>query len=190
MKKAGNKKSTETGAGEKLIQILQARFEKNKHLHPGIAWEEVEARLKEHPVQLRSLGEMEKTGGEPDVIGRDEETGELLYVDCSPESPKGRTSLCYDREGRESRKEHPPKGSAMEMASAIGIEVLSEEQYRELQSLGDFDTKTSSWVKTPADIRRRGGALFGDRRFGHVFIYHNGAQSYYGARGFRGLLRV
>lgn len=190
MKKVRSEKPMATGGGEELIQVLQARFEINEHRHPGISWAEVEARLNSHPALLRPLGEMEKTGGEPDVVGRDEETGELLFVDCSSESPKGRTGICYDREGRESRKEHQPKGSAMEMASAMGIEILTEEQYRELQSLGEFDARTSSWVKTPEDIRKLGGALFGDRRFGHVSIYHNGAQSYYGARAFRGMLRV
>ena len=159
-------------------------------LHEGLQWIQVIERLEAHPDKLWSLHEMEESGGEPDVVGKDAKTGEILFFDCSAESPKGRTSLCYDREGLESRKEHKPANSAMELAATMGIELLTEEQYRELQRLGNFDMKTSSWVKTPADIRKLGGALFGDRRFGHVFIYHNGAQSYYGARGFRGALRV
>jgi hypothetical protein len=160
------------------------------HRHPGLAWAMVKARLEASPAKLWSLREMEETGGEPDVVGHDAKTGELIFFDCSAETPKGRTSLCYDREGLESRKEHKPKDSAMDMAAAMGIELLTEEQYCELQKLGNFDMKTSSWVKTPADVRKLGGALFGDRRFGRVFIYHNGAQSYYGARAFRGSLRI
>lgn len=174
----------------KLLETLEARFAKNSHRHPGLEWARVNAKLESIPGKLWSLREMEETGGEPDVVGQDAKTGEFLFFDCSPETPKGRTSLCYDREGLESRKEHPPKDSAMDMAAAMGIELLTEEQYRELQTLGNFDLKTSSWVATPADVRKLGGALFGDRRFGRVFIYHNGAQSYYGARAFRGLLRV
>ena len=176
--------------GEELLNLLKARFEKNGSRHPGLEWAPVEARLRKHPAGLWSLHEMEKTGGEPDVVGRENGTGEYLFVDCSPETPKGRTRVCYDREGLDSRKEHKPEDSAMDMAAAMGIELLTEEQYRGLQKLGEFDTKTSSWVKTPGEIRNLGGALFGDRRFGHVFIYHNGAQSYYGVRGFRGMLRV
>ena len=173
-----------------VLSSLKARFEKNMHRHAGCVWSEVSARLAARPEKLRSLEEMERSGGEPDIIGRDDDTGEYLFVDCSPESPKGRVSVCYDREGLESRKEHKPKTSAMDLAEAMGIELLTEQQYSELQRLGEFDTKTSSWVKTPPDIRALGGALFCDRRFGHVFVYHNGAQSYYSARGFRGLLRV
>ena len=175
---------------DELLKTLQARFDKNMHRHKGLDWTKVAAKLEAAPGKLRSLHEMESTGGEPDVVGQDKKTGEYLFFDCSPESPKGRTSVCYDREALDSRKEHKPANSAMDMATAMGIEILTEEQYRELQELGEFDTKTSSWVKAPADIRKLGGALFGDRRFGHVFIYHNGAQSYYAARGFRGSLRV
>lgn len=173
-----------------LLETLRTRFERNMNRHPSLAWSDVQARLEARPAKLWSLHEMERTGGEPDVVGRDPKTGELIFFDCSPESPKGRTSLCYDREALESRKEHKPKNSAMDLAAAMGIELLSEEEYRELQKLGEFDTKTSSWIKTPDDIRKRGGALFCDRRYGHVFVYHNGAQSYYAARGFRGSLRV
>ena len=158
--------------------------------HRGIQWSGVQARLQEKPGKLRSLNEMEETGGEPDVVGHDKKTGEYIFCDCSSESPKGRRSVCYDREALESRKEHKPVNSAVEMAAAIGIELLTEEEYRALQKLGTFDTKTSSWVQTPADIRKLGGALFCDRRYDHVFLYHNGAQSYYAARGFRGSLRV
>ena len=158
--------------------------------HKGLRWSDVRARLEARAEKLWSLSEMERTGGEPDVVGHDKKTGEYLFVDCSPESPKGRASVCYDREGLESRKEHKPKDNAMDMAAAMGIELLTAEEYRELQKLGEFDTKTSSWVKAPDDIRKLGGALFGDRRFGHVFVYHNGAQSYYSARGFRGSLKV
>ncbi|HQZ65034.1 MAG TPA: DUF4256 domain-containing protein [Planctomycetaceae bacterium] len=158
--------------------------------HRGLKWSKVQAKLEANAQKLWSLNEMEETGGEPDVVGYDQTSGEFIFFDCSAESPKGRTSVCYDREGLDSRKEHKPKNTAMDMAAAMGIEILTEEQYRELQKLGEFDTKTSSWVKTPADIRKLGGALFCDRRFGHVFVYHNGAQSYYGSRGFRGSLRV
>ncbi len=175
---------------EELLRALKARFEKNMHRHVGIAWAEVQARLESRAEALRSLREMETTGGEPDVIGRDKETGHLTWCDCSPESPAGRRSTCYDGAALESRKEHKPAHSAVEMAAAMGIELLTEEQYRELQRLGDFDTKTSSWVSTPPDLRALGGALFCDRRYGRVFVYHNGAQSYYAARGFRGSLRT
>jgi uncharacterized protein DUF4256 len=169
---------------------LKARFEKNMNRHKGLAWARVQAKLEANAEKLWSLNEMEKTGGEPDVVGRDQKTGEYILYDCSAETPSGRRSLCYDGEALRSRKEHKPKNSAMDLAAAIGIEMLTEEQYRELQSLGEFDTKTSSWVNTPSDIRKLGGAIFGDRRFDRVFIYHNGAESYYGARGFRGVLRI
>ncbi len=175
---------------EELLKVLKIRFERNMNRHAGIEWSRVEARLEAHPEKLWSLHEMERTGGEPDVVGHDEMTGEYRFFDCSAETPKGRTSVCYDREGLDSRKEHKPANNAVDVAAAMGIELLTEEQYRELQKLGDFDTKTSSWVKTPAVIRKLSGALFGDRRFGQVFIYHNGAQSYYSARAFRGSLRV
>jgi len=169
---------------------LQARFEKNMNRHKGLEWAKVQASLEPNTEKLWSLGEMERTGGEPDVVGHDKKTGEYIFYDCSAESPKGRRSLCYDREALEARKEHKPENSATDVAAAMGIELLTEEQYRELQKLGSFDTKTSSWVKTPADIRKLGGAIFGDFRYGHVFVYHNGADSYYAARGFRGSLRV
>lgn len=175
---------------QELLGTLKARFEKNLSRHQGVDWARVSARLESSPARLRSLHEMESTGGEPDVVGQDPQTGEYVFVDCSPQSPKGRTSLCYDREALDSRKEFKPKGSAMDLAAAIGVEILTEEQYRELQKLGEFDTKSSSWVRTPAEMRKLGGALFGDRRFGRVFIYHNGAESYYSGRGFRGVLRV
>ena len=173
-----------------LLTTLQARFEKNMNRHQGLEWAKVRARLEANPERLWSLAEMERTGGEPDVVGRDTRTGEYVFHDCSPESPKGRRSICYDREALEARKEHPPKDSAVAMAAAMGIEILTEAQYRELQTLGAFDTKTSSWVKTPAEIRRLGGAIFCDRRYDHVFTYHNGAESYYAARAFRGSLKV
>ncbi|WP_322815581.1 DUF4256 domain-containing protein [Chloroflexus sp.] len=175
---------------EQLLKTLKARFEKNMHRHRGLDWSMVQARLEAHPDKLWSLSEMERTGGEPDVVGYDSTTGEYLFYDCSPESPSGRRSLCYDREAREARKEHKPRSSALEMAAAMGIELLMEEEYRKLQELGEFDTKTSSWVMTPPEIRALGGALFCDRRYNHVFTYHNGAESYYAARGFRGKLRV
>lgn len=175
---------------EELLQALKARFEKNIHRHKGIAWDKVRAELEDHPKAMRSLRRMELTGGEPDVIGRDGKTGRYTFCDCSAESPAQRRSVCYDREALESRKQHKPKSSAVEMAAAMGIELLTEEQYRELQDLGEFDTKTSSWVRTPPEVRALGGALFCDRRYGKVFVYHNGAQSYYAARGFRGTLRV
>jgi len=173
-----------------LLSILKIRFEKNINRHKGLEWAKVQAKLEANTRKLWSLNEMERTGGEPDVIGHDKRTDEYIFYDCSAESPKDRRSLCYDREGLESRKEHKPETNATDMATAMGIELLTEEQYRELQKLGNFDTKTSSWVKTPAEIRKLGGALFADRRYGNVFIYHNGAQSYYGARGFRGSLRI
>jgi hypothetical protein len=175
---------------EQLLGGLKSRFEKNMNRHTGLDWKKVQAKLQADTKKLWSLNEMEKTGGEPDVVGHDENTGEYIFCDCSPESPKGRRSVCYDREGQESRKTFKPEDNAIDMASAMGIELLTEEQYRELQKLGNFDTKTSSWVKTPADIRKLGGALFADRRYGKVFVYHNSAPSYYAARGFRGSLRV
>jgi hypothetical protein len=175
---------------EELVRALKARFEKNMNRHKGLDWAGVQARLDAGRDKLQSLEEMERTGGEPDVVGRDAKTGAYIFYDCAAESPKGRRSVCYDRAALESRKEHKPKNSAMDMAAAMGIELLTEEQYRALQKLGDFDTKTSSWVQTPADIRKLGGALFCDHRYGHIFVYHNGAESYYGARAFRGSLRV
>lgn len=175
---------------DELLRALKTRFEKNMRRHEGISWPEVQARLESDPEALRSLGAMEETGGEPDVIGRDGETGQLTFCDCSAESPAGRRSLCYDREALDARKEHKPQSSAAEMAAAMGIDLLTEAEYRALQELGEFDTKTSSWVRTPPEVRARGGALFCDRRYGKVFLYHNGAQSYYAARGFRGSLRV
>ena len=175
---------------EDLLTTLKARFEKNMNRHQGLEWTKVRARLEANAEKLWSLNEMERTGGEPDIVGQDKNTGEYAFYDCSPESPKGRTSLCYDREALDSRKEHKPKSSAMDMAAAMGTELLTEEQYQELQKLGAFDTKSSSWLKTPGDIRKLGGAIFGDRRFGRVFVYHNGAESYYSGRGFRGWLRV
>jgi hypothetical protein len=184
---AGNLKA---GEREELLGALKARFEKNMNRHTGLEWRKVRSLLEASPEKLWSVHEMERTGGEPDVIGYDRKTGEFIFCDCSTESPKGRRSVCYDREALESRKEHKPKRSAIDMATAMGIELLAEEQYRELQRLGNFDMKTSSWVKTPSEIRGLGGALFCDRRYGHVFTYHNGAQSYYAARGFRGMLRV
>lgn len=173
-----------------LLATLEARFTKNMARHKGLQWAEVQSRLEADAGKLQALQQMEDTGGEPDVIGRDGKTGAFIFCDCSVESPAGRRSVCYDREGLESRKEHRPANSAVDMAGAMGIEILTEEQYRQLQQLGDFDMKTSSWVKTPAAIRKLGGALFCDRRYGQVFTYHNGAQSYYAARAFRGLLRV
>jgi hypothetical protein len=184
------KKELSLDQREGLLSALQTRFEKNMNRHKGVEWPNVQAKLEADPEKLWSLHEMERTGGEPDVVGHDEKTGEYIFCDCSAESPKGRRSICYDREALESRKENRPENSATDMAAAIGIELLTEEQYRELQNLGDFDTKTSSWVKTPSDIRKLGGALYCDRRYGHVFVYHNGAESYYAARGFRGALRV
>jgi hypothetical protein len=173
-----------------LLQTLKNRFEKSESRHPGIRWADVEHRLAVNEGKLASLHGMEITGGEPDVVGRDDQTGEVLFFDCSPESPGGRRNLCYDREALDSRKEHKPAGSAWDMARDMDLELLDEEQYRRLQELGEFDTKTSSWIKTPDDVRKRGGALFADRRYGRVFFYHNGAPSYYGVRGFRGVLKV
>jgi len=188
--KSMSKKELSLEHSEELVRTLKARFEKNMNRHKGIEWAKVQAKLEANAKQLWSLNEMERTGGEPDVVLFDKKTGQYLFYDCSAESPKGRRSVCYDREALEARKEHKPKDSAMDMAAAMGIELLTEEQYRELQKLGDFDTKTSSWVKTPSEIRKLGGALHCDRRYNHVFVYHNGAESYYGARAFRSLLRV
>jgi hypothetical protein len=175
---------------ERLLRILEARFERNMHRHEGVAWADVQARLERSADALQALQEMERTGGEPDVIGQVKAPGHVTFCDCAAESPAGRRSLCYDREALDSRKEHKPEGSAVEMAAAMGIDLMTEQEYRQLQALGEFDTKTSSWVMTPADVRSLGGALFCDRRYGKVFVYHNGAQSYYAARGFRGSLRV
>lgn len=186
----GITKKLSTDEREELLAALKARFEKHMGRHKGLEWAKVEAKLETNGDKLWSLAEMERTGGEPDVVGFDKKTGEYVFYDCSPESPDGRRSLCYDREALESRKEHKPKNNAMDLAAAMGIEILTEEQYRILQELGKFDTKTSSWLKTPADIRELGGAIFADFRFGRVFVYHNGAESYYAARGFRGWLRV
>ncbi|MFB7304987.1 DUF4256 domain-containing protein [Heyndrickxia sporothermodurans] len=175
---------------EELLNVLKARFEKNMNRHSGIEWSSVQEKLEANPKKLWSLNEMESTGGEPDVVGHDKETDEYIFYDCSAESPKGRRSVCYDREALESRKKHKPENNAIDMAADMGIELLTEEQYRELQTLGNFDLKTSSWVQTPANIRKLGGAIFSDRRYDTVFVYHNGADSYYAARGFRGSLRV
>lgn len=175
---------------EDLFKVLKTRFEKNMGRHKSLEWSKVQAKLQANAEKIWSLNEMEKTGGEPDVIGHDKQTGEYIFYDCSEQSPAGRRSICYDREALDSRKEHKPKNNALEMAAAMGIEMLTEEQYRELQKLGNFDTKTSSWIKTPAALRKLGGALFCDRRYDTVFLYHNGAESYYAARGFRGSLKV
>ncbi|WP_161888770.1 DUF4256 domain-containing protein [Pontibacter russatus] len=185
-----SKKELSPAQREALLSALEARFTKNMNRHKGLEWAKVRARLEASTEKLWSLHEMERTGGEPDVVGHDSKTGEYIFYDCSAESPKGRRSVCYDREGLESRKEHRPENSAVDMAAAMGIDLLTEEQYRELQQLGHFDAKTSSWLQTPAAIRKLGGAIFADFRYGHVFVYHNGAQSYYAARGFRGSLRV
>ena len=185
-----NKKQLSPKQREELLKALKARFEKNLNRHKGLEWAKVQAKLEANTEKLWSLNEMERTGGEPDVVGHDKKTGEYIFYDCSAESPKGRRSVCYDREALESRREHKPEDNAIDMAAAMGIELLTEEQYRELQNLGDFDTKTSSWVKTPSAIRKLGGALFCDRRYDTVFVYHNGAESYYAARAFRGSLRV
>ena len=185
-----NKKKLSPKQHEELLKVLKARFEKNMNRHKGLEWAKVQAKLEPNAEKLWSLNEMERTGGEPGVVGYDKKTGEYIFDDCSAESPIGRRNVCYDREALESRKEHKPKDSAMNMAAAMGIEILTEEQYRELQKLGNFDTKTSSWVKTPTEIRKLGGAIFCDRRYDHVFVYHNGADSYYGGRGFRGSLRA
>src|SRR6188508_2136482 len=190
MKSAKSNKTLSPKQREELLEALKKRFEKNMNRHQGLEWPKVQAKLKANIEKLWSLSEMENTGGEPDVVRHDKKTGDYVFFDCSAETPKGRTSVCYDREGWESRKEHRPKNTAMDMAVSMGIELLTEEQYLELQKLGDFDTKTSSWVKTPAEIRKLGGALYCDRRYGRVFVGHNGAQSYYAARGFRGWLRV
>jgi Protein of unknown function (DUF4256) len=175
---------------EELLKVLKVRFEKNMSRHKGLAWAQVQAKLEANAEKLRSLHEMERTGGEPDVVGQDKKTGEYIFYDCSEQTPKGRRSICYDREALDSRKENKPKDNAVGMAASMGVELLTEEQYRELQKLENFDTKTSSWVKTPAAVRKLGGALFCDRRFDTVFVYHNGAESYYAGRGFRGWLRV
>lgn len=185
-----NKKELLVVQAEELLHTLKVRFEKNMDRHKGIEWVKVEERLVARPEKLWILDEMEITGGEPDVVDYDKKTGEYIFYDCSAESPKGRRSICYDLEGLESRKEHKPENNAVDMAAAMGVELLTEEQYRFLQQLGKFDIKTSSWIVTPPEIRKLGGALFGDRRYDHVFVYHNGAQSYYAARGFRGLLKV
>lgn len=185
-----NKQDLSTKQREDLLKALKARFEKNMNRHQGLVWAKVQAKLEANVEKLSSLNEMESTGGEPDVVGLDKKTGEYIFYDCSAESPAGRRSLCYDREALDGRKEHKPKDSALDVATAMGVEILTEEQYRELQQLGKFDAKTSSWVKTPAAVRKLGGALFCDRRFDTVFLYHNGAESYYGARGFRGSLKV
>ncbi len=185
-----NRKKLSPAQREELLKVLKARFEKNMNRHKDLDWAKIQVKLEANPEKLWSLDEMENTGGEPDVVDYDKKTGEYIFFDCSAESPKGRRSLCYDHEALESRKEHKPENSALEMAAEMGVELLSEEQYRELQKLGKFDTKTSSWVKTPSDIRKLGGALFCDRRYDTVFLYHNGAESYYAARAFRGSLRV
>ena len=183
-------KTLSTQQREELLKVLEARFNKNMNRHKGMEWARLQKRLEANPEKLWSLSEMEKTGGEPDVVGHDKNTGDYIFFDCSPQSPAGRTSLCYDREALDSRKEHKPKSSATEMAAAMGVELLTEAQYLELQKLGEFDTKSSSWVKTPADMRKLGGALYYDRRYGRVFAGHNGAQSYYSGRGFRASLKV
>jgi len=185
-----NKKKLSSAEREELLGVLKARFQKNMNRHKGIEWAKVEAKLEANAEKLWSLNEMERTGGEPDVVGHDKKTGEYIFCDCSEQSPKGRRSVCYDWEALDSRKENKPANNAMDMVAAMGMELLTEEQYRELQKLGDFDTKTSSWVQTPSNIRKLGGALFCDRRFDTVFVYHNGAESYYAARGFRGSLRI
>lgn len=184
------KKELSSEQREELFSVLKARFEKNRNRHEGLEWANVRAKLEANPEKLWSLNEMEQTGGEPDVVGHDKKTDEYIFYDCAAESPKGRRSVCYDRQGQESRKEHKPQNNAVDLAAAMGIELLTEEQYRDLQQLGTFDTKTSNWVKTPAEIRKLGGALFADCRYGHVFVYHNGAESYYGARAFRGSLKI
>jgi hypothetical protein len=190
MKRAETKKELSSDQRDELHKVLKARFEKNVNRHKGLEWAKVKAKLDASPEKLRSLHEMERTGGEPDVVGQDKKTGEYVFFDCSAQSPEGRTSLCYDREALDSRKEHKPANSALDLAAAMGVELLTEEQYHELQRLGEFDTKSSSWLKAPVEMRKLGGGLYGDRRFGRVFVYHNGAQSYYSGRGFRGSLRV
>lgn len=190
MKTPKKSPSKSADSHDTLLATLKTRFEKFPQRHPGLSWTKVFARLEAKPESLSTLQKMEESGGEPDVVDHDPKTGEIVFCDCSPETPKGRTSVCFDRAGWESRKEHRPENNALDLAAAIGIVILDEAQYRHLQTLGEFDLKTSSWIQTPADIRKLGGALFGDRRFGHVFIYHNGAQSYYGARAFRGRVRI
>jgi hypothetical protein len=190
MKAAKTKKALSPEQREKLLGTIKARFDQHVNRHAGIDWAKVKARLEANPGKLWSLHEMETTGGEPDVVGQDRNTGEFLFFDCAAQSPEGRTSLCYDREALDSRKEFKPRNSAMELAASIGVELLTEEQYHQLQQLGEFDTKSSSWLKTPPEVRKLGGAIFGDRRYGRVFVYHNGAQSYYSGRGFRGWLKV
>jgi hypothetical protein len=190
VKGADTKTKLSPGQRKELLGTLKARFEKNMDRHKGLEWSKVQAKLEANGEKVWSLSEMERTGGEPDVVGHDKKTGEYIFFDCSAQTPKGRTSFCYDPEALNSRKEHKPKNSATGMAAAMGIELLTEEEYQELQKLGAFDTKSSSWVKTPADVRKLGGAIFGDRRFGRVFIYHNGAESYYGGRAFRGVIRI
>jgi hypothetical protein len=189
-KMARTRKALSPKEHDELLRVLKTRFEKNTNRHRDLDWAKVQARLDGKADKLSSLHEMESTGGEPDVVGEDKGTGEYLFYDCSAESPRGRRSICYDRDALEARKEHKPKDSAADMAAAMGIEILTEGQYRELQAVGEFDTKTSSWVKTPSEIRKLGGAIFCDRRYNHVFVYHNGAESYYAARGFRGVLKV
>jgi hypothetical protein len=189
-KMARNKKTLSPKELEELLRVLRLRFEKNMNRHHGLEWAKVQAKLEANTDTVSSLHEMERTGGEPDVVGQDRETGECVFYDCSAESPRGRRSVCYDGEALAARKEHKPKNSAIDMAAAMGIEILTEGQYRELQTLGNFDTKTSSWVTTPSDIRKLGGAIFCDRRYNHVFVYHNGAESYYAARAFRGSLKI
>ena len=190
MNKQSKSKRLSPERREELLRVLEARFKKNMNRHKGLEWAKVETRLEASAEKLWSLNEMEKTGGEPDVVAHDKKTGEYIFFDCSPQSPGGRTSLCYDREALDSRKEHKPKNSAIDMAAAMSVELLTEEQYQELQKLGEFDTKSSSWVKTPADMRKLGGAIYYDRRYGRVFAGHNGAQSYYSGRGFRGSLKI
>lgn len=190
MKASGTQKKLSAAEQKELLAALKARFEKNAKRHPGLEWDKVQTRLEAHPDKLWSLHQMEMTGGEPDVVSHDKKTGECLFFDCSPETPKGRVSVCYDRAGWESRKEHRPANTAVDMATEMGVELLSEAQYEELQQLGNFDLKTSSWVLAPADVRKLGGALYGEKRYGRIFLGHNGAQSYYAARGFRGWLKV
>ena len=190
MKHTQTAKQLSPAKREELLELLKTRFEKHTDRHQSLEWGKIKPKLEKITNKLWSLSEMERTGGEPDVVGHDDDTDEYIFFDCSADSPNGRRSVCYDREGQESRKEHRPKNNAMDMAAAMGIELLTEEEYQELQKLGNFDMKTSSWLKTPAAVRKLGGALFGDRRFGRVFVYHNGAQSYYAARGFRGSLRI
>jgi hypothetical protein len=189
-KTQSDKKKLSSGQSEELLETLKARFEKNMSRHKGVDWAKVQSRLKTKPEKLWSLSEMERTGGEPDVVGEDKKTGEYIFLDCAPQTPEGRVSLCYDDEALAARKEHKPKGSAVGVAAAMGVELLTEEHYFALQKLGEFDTKRSSWIKTPAEIRKLGGALYCDRRYGRVFVGHNGADSYYSGRGFRGALRV